>query len=463
MTVASALPRSAAIGVGAAVAVAAAGWLALAAVGPPDLAAIAPVAAASLAAGGLLLAAAALGRPVGVAAILLLVVLGLSVSFRERAYGDTGLDLQNGLKAAIWLLVPVLALANLRRLAPLARDPALMLAVAFGATAMASALWSPTPAYTAASGLGVLSYALLAALAMRVLGEIGTLRLVVIALAAFAVLALASGIALPARAWISGVETGGPLRLQGLSGHPNVLGEQMALLITLAVVARREGAIERPFFLACLALGFAALLATSSRTTLLAVLGAWAIVALRTRGLLALAVVGVVAAAAAAAALTAFGLSSTFEPALALVSRSGSLEEVLTFTGRTDLWAVSLDLFHERPLLGWGFNGTEALLVDSVGRAFWGDPVNAHNMALQGLVSLGVLGVLPGFLLFGVLLARMVAAPDPGRDQVVLLALIIGLAEVAVFATPMLLTLSLFLFVARDACRATRPSGVHIA
>lgn len=407
-----------------------------------------PGALAGLALLLVIVAGAARGLPLATGALFALTLAGLALTLRQRAYGETGLDWQNGVKLAVWLLIPAIALLRLRSLAPRLADPALALGLAYGGIALASALWSPTPAYTAANALGFIAYLLLAVMTVAALGRDRAVRLATLVLLAFVLAALAAGLLLPDMAWLppGGEETAE--RLRGLSGHPNVLGQQAALLVILALAARRIGALAALPVFTAVAVGFGALLLTGSRTTLAATLVAALVVFLREHRLLlpGLALAGL--AALLGLFLAALGRFPDPGPLFNHLSRSGSLAEVTTLTGRTDLWAVTLDLVAARPWLGWGFNGTEALIVGSVGRAFEGDPVNAHNMILQSLLGLGLLGSLPGFALLALLARRFLVTPDPVRDRVVLLTAIVGLAEVGLFATPVMLTLVFFLAIA---------------
>ncbi len=415
---------------------------------------LAPAALIVAAPAAVIFGAAALGRPRAIAMLVVVVAFGLSLSFRTREAGETGLDLQNGLKLLVWLLLPVIAFLNGRRILFFLRDPLVALMALYALTAMVSTLWSPTPAYTGASALGMVSYLLLACLAVAVLGEVALLRLLMVTLLLYALLTLASPVLFPALAMMDAAE--GP-RLQGLSGHPNVLGEQMAVLMTLTVILRRERLIGRPVFLAGLLLGLGILLASESRTYLLAVLLAWGIVAARLRGLLLPGLCGAAMLVAAGMLAMALGHEPVPPELLAVFSRSGSLSELATLTGRTDLWDIAEELIAARPVFGWGYNGTEALFVANAGRGFVGDPVNAHNMHLQSAVSLGLIGSLPAFAVLVLLIARMVAAPDPMRDQFVLVVLIAGFAEVGIFATPTLLTLVFFIFLASGALASSTP------
>lgn len=444
-----------------AIALASGAWLlAVAAFGPTVPAVLlAPGVLLAAAAGATLFGAAALCFPRAIAGLVVLVAFGLSISFRIREQGETGLDLQNGIKLMVWLLLPVIAFLNARRIAFCLRDPLVATMALYAAIAVASTAWSPIPAYTGASALGLSSYLLLACLAAATSGEAALLRLLIFTLVTYALLTLASAVLLPQMAWM--LPAGGgdtTLRLQGLSGHPNVLGEQMAVLVTLSVIARREGVIGRPAFLVGIASGFPILIGTESRTTLFAVIVSWGIVAARQRKLLLPVVCAMGLLAAVAILSVALGYEPVPKDLLATVSRSGSLSELTTLTGRTDLWEVAVELIGARPLHGWGFNGTEALFVANVGRGFVGDPVNAHNMYLQSALSLGLVGSLPGFAVLAILIGRMIRVPDPTRDQFVLLVLFIGLAEVGIFATPTLLTLVFFMFLAFEALNAPSPA-----
>lgn len=398
----------------------------------------------------LVLAASALGQRWAISTLLVFVIFGLSLSLRTRESGETGLDWQNGLKLLTWALIPLICAVNWWRLVPFLQERTIILAALFGVVAFASSVWSLTPAYTAGNALGLISYLLLACLAVSVLGMDATLRLFTITLLLFVSLGLVTGVIIPDIAWLppSVVET--TYRLRGLSGHPNVLGEQTAVLVTFAAVSYRRGIIGRWILGLSLLVGFATLFATDSRTTTAATIAAWLIIACRERRLLIPALAIGFCLSAVGMALLAVDGFPDFSGMLGPLARSGSASEITTLTGRTELWAVAADLIAQKPLLGWGFNGTEALMVGSVGRGFAGDPVNAHNMYIQSLLSMGFLGSLPAFGFLGVLVARMVVRPNATRDQIVLLAMIIGLAEVSLFATPVLLTLAFFVILAGE-------------
>ena len=420
---------------------------------------LAPLVIAILALVLVVLAAASLGRAWAFMAILAFVIFGLGLSFREREAGEVGLDLQNGVKLFVWAALVGVAFLNLRRLAPMLREPVVALACIYAGIAFASAAWSLTPTYSAAIAIGWFSYLALACLAVRTSGERAVLVLFVWSIGAFVAVGLSALVFAPEIAWMPPSVEETEYRFRGFSGHPNVLAQQAGVLVTVAVVTRRARYISRRLFFAALALGFAALVLTDSRTALIAVVAAWGFVVLRERGLGRLAVAAGGVLVVLALATFTFGGVTNLEAALGMFSRSGAGSEVLTLTGRTEIWTIAWERILERPLLGWGYLATEELLLSSVGRTFYGDAVNAHNMFVQSLLSVGFLGSLPGFAMVGLLIVRIFSRPDPVRDHLVVFMLISGMGEVEIFSTPMLLTLVVFVALAREAELRLRAIG----
>lgn len=434
----------------------------LAAVG--DMGYAIPLLACALAAGCAVLAGAALGMPWALGAILAFSVFALNINFRVREVGDVGLDWQNGLKFSVWIGVIAVAALRWHRIGRITRDPALILAVAYAAVCLASAAWSPTPAYTAASAVGLVSQLCLAALLATELGEERTLGIMTASLAAFVALGLLGGVAFPDLAFSppSDVETA--YRLQGFSGHPNILGQQAAILCLLAAAGRRTGMLGRRGLWVAMALGLAAVLASRSRFGLTAFLLSWAHVALRGRPILPMACLALAFAGAATLLFAAVHPLPNPTALFSDLSRTGTSDEILTLTGRTDLWTAAAGKIAERPLFGWGYNGTEGLLLEDLDKSFHGSGVNAHNMTVQTLLSVGILGSLPAFGFLGILIARMLRDPEDLRDLVTGFILVNGLGEVEIFGTPVLLTFVAYWVIARHAAararaphRATKP------
>lgn len=402
---------------------------------------------------GVVLLHALQGRRYATACVLAFVVLALNLNFRQREVGVTGLDLQNGVKFATWSALIVVALVRWRELVRLIRQPILGFAVGYGCMAIASAAWSLVPAYTGASAIGIFAYIALSCIVIIDIGAENALRVMVWTLAGYILVGVVAAVVAPDVAWLPPSVEENVYRFQGLGGHPNVFGQQIGVFTTLAIISRRLGGIGRLTYLAFLALGILSLLGTGSRTTLLAVFIAWGVIAIRARGLgplFSYVALGLVAILLLVSAV--FGMAD-IDGLLRGFSRTGTMSEIFTLTGRTEVWDSVWRFFLQKPLFGWGFNGTEELLSSSMSASFTGSAVNAHNMFLQSLLTIGIIGSIPGFCFIAILIARFFMSPDPTRDQFAVFTLIVGLGEVEIFASPVLLTLTVFFFLARDASR----------
>lgn len=392
------------------------------------------------------------------AMLFMFVLFALNLSFRQREIGVTGLDWQNGVKLAAWTIVLALAWGRRHRIAPFLKTPLLFLMGVYAFSTLVSASWSETPTYTFASAIGLFAYLALACIVIIELGFEATLRLTIWTLAAYVALGIVGAIAMPDIAWLPPSIEETTYRLQGFSGHPNVFGQQVGILITLTAIAYRSKVIGFVSFLVLLTLGVSSIAATGSRTTIAAVVVAWTIIVIRDRHYTKTFLLAGMVAFAATLFAAGVGALSDLDEHLADLSRTGTMSEIVTLTGRTEVWNVVWSLILEKPFLGWGYNGTEDLISASMPASFSGTAVNAHNMVLQHLVSVGFLGTLPVFLLIVLLIIRFLSAPDAARDQVMVFALCIGMGEVGISASPVLLTLTVFTFLARDAERDSRPN-----
>jgi O-antigen ligase len=324
------------------------------------------------------------------------------------------------------------------------------LTFAFATFALLSATWSEVPAYSAASAIGLVAYLVLACLAVLDLNEAVALRTIIWSLAAFLLVGLLAGLLGLEVAWLAPSAEENVSRLQGFSGHPNSYGQQAAIFITLAIIAGRAGILAKRTSAGLLLLGLVAILASGSRTNLAAALVAWLIIEVRNSPLRHVVVILGLTTAAALLFVAATGGLTEIDTVVRSFSRTGAEGEIFTLTGRTEIWAAAWELIVDKPLFGWGYNGIEDVIARTVGAGFEGTAVNAHNMLLQSLASLGFAGSLPAIAAVCLLCVRFLTRPDPARDQFALLLLIGGLGEVGIAATPILLTVVAFYFFARD-------------
>ncbi|MGO4573835.1 O-antigen ligase family protein [Microvirga sp. 2TAF3] len=402
---------------------------------------------------------AAWKRPAATALLFAFIIFALNFNFRQRELGVTGLDWQNGVKLASWSVLLTLGLIRWRQIAFFLKEPAFCLSFAYATVALASACWSEVPAYTAASATGLFAYLALACFVANDLSESAALRIMVWALGTYVAIGLTGGILVPGITWLAPSAEESLNRLQGFSGHPNVFGQEIGVFITITLIAWRSRLIGKLVSYFLLMLGAVAILATGSRTTLLALMIAWGAVVLRSSRHGSIAVFLGACCLSIILMIAAVGGLSDLGDLLSQLSRTGHEREIFTLTGRTEVWSTVWDLILQKPFFGWGYNGTEELISSNMSPSFTGTAVNAHNMFLQSLLSLGFLGSLPGFALFALLVTRFFTHPDPARDQLTIFLLVAGMGEVELFVTPVLLTLVTFWIIVREAMRGMRQTS----
>lgn len=191
-------------------------------------------------------------------------------------------------------------------------------------------------------------------------------------------------------------ETTQKIRFSGL-GHPNVLGRICIFCSLLLLAGAMHRSMSWLWFWITLPFLLAICWASLSRTPVIAGLLAVALVALpslkRPEVMYGLAVLLVVAVIGMVATESLVDTDRFFEKIIAGSTKTGSVEEVTTMTGRTVIWRYAWEKALESPLFGYGAGSTPVLMA-SVSS-------HAHNILLQPTVSIGF----PGGILFALILA----------------------------------------------------------
>ena len=429
-------------------------WLAvLSMVGPAGY--LAPLALLVAEGSVWVVACAMQGRAWALAGILGFALVVPNVNFMPQGLHEApSLNAQTGLKLLLWAAMGVVALARLPRFLALMRDRALLSIGLFALVAIASTLWSVTPIYTAIGSMGFLAALMYACAVAAELSEVTLYRTVIISFLIYVAMNIAAAVAMPEVAWLAAFGESDSPRLQGVSSHPNILGKEMASFICLFFpLALAFGKRRTAYLLTSLA--FCVMLATLSRTSLGAILIALALPIL-VRPQVAKPLSWLVVAATGVALLAiAVGFVPDLRSILDGASRSSDASEILTLTGRTELWGFVWDKILEAPFLGYGFGAADAVLSPQ----WWGAPdasVGAHNTWLQSLLIVGVLGTIP-FVWFHLELIRRFFADRHSLTRILSPYLfILGLTEVEIAAHPVMLTITTFLVVALDAKRNQR-------
>ena len=370
--------------------------------------------------------------------LIVVVTLGLSIGWTSHAPGETGLDAQNGIKLAVWLGLLLLAAARWRVLLPYLFQPTGILLTLLASLTLLSAFWSPVPLYTGACAIGFSAYTVMGGMVARELTVDTVLSTLLWSLFAFVVLGFLAMPLFPEWTWAPPSVDENVYRFHGLAVNPNGLGHHAALYMVIAIGCFTRQLMGRFPLGLHLAIGSAAVLLSGDRTIMVALMATLGLVTMRSSILARWVGLGVAGLAVATLMFYAAGQRLGLQDSLGMISRTGSIDEIMTLTGRTDIWAAAFDRFLERPVFGWGFNGTEDVMTGSMPKGFYGTAVNAHNMFLQLALSLGVVGLIPGVMLATVFGYAYFKHPTPYRDLVFGLIFINGFAEADFFATPVL-------------------------
>jgi exopolysaccharide production protein ExoQ len=96
-----------------------------------------------------------------------------------------------------------------------------------------------------------------------------------------------------------------------------------------------------------------------------------------------------------------------------------------TFSGRTFIWEVALQIWQESPLLGYGFRGASAVTGTVLTGALFESAVDVHNAYLETLLDTGIVGL--ALLLFGlaasIVKGFVVLKRERGPERRVILAM----------------------------------------
>jgi O-antigen ligase len=391
-------------------------------------------------------------RQAAIIVAIIISICGLSLNFRARAVGDTGLDFQNSFKLIVWTCLFFVSLISWRRYISYCYSLAGFAITTLSCLMVVSSLWSLSPFYTLACGLGFVSYVGLGALAARYLTVDTVLVVLMGSLAVFVSLGfLFAGTDL---AWLPPSSEETVYRLQGLAATPNGFGHASAIYIAASALCLWRRTLSPVMCALNLGLGLTGLILSGNRTIQIALVGSVILVLIRSNKALRLKAILASIVPALGVAIYAAGMAPDFTSIMRLMSRTGAENEILTLTGRTEIWSTAFHLFIERPVLGWGFNATEALMMNNVPLHFYGSMVNAHNMYLQLALSLGTVGLLLCLTVTLCFMRAYVIDPLPLRDFLFFIFFINGLTEADYFATPDFNGMIIGWLIYRDILRA---------
>lgn len=324
----------------------------------------------------------------------------MDFTIRKGGVAAGGFDVQSVIKGLVWVIALIYGAVHGHKL--LFKGGLLQFSLAlYCLFAFATAFYSKAIMLGVGSGIALVAIAFYAAhITSWPRERVHTLwRVLFFSIAFVAFVSLAMYFVLPE--WARDLKASGAGRLRGVTGSGNSMGPISAIgvLAGLYVVASSRSAGARAVALVLTIVVAVVLLLTQSRGSMIGLAGAFIIVlALRNFVVAAFSLAGGVVALWFL--LQPEWLDGLISSIAGLLSRSGRVDEITSFTGRSDIWAAIIPRIAASPWFGYGLGSPRIVVSEAyVGR--WGQTYeSAHNWFLEALISFGVVGaaMLAGFL-----------------------------------------------------------------
>ncbi|MCG8649709.1 MAG: O-antigen ligase family protein [Pirellulales bacterium] len=369
-------------------------------------------------------------------------------NFRHSDADRLGPDWQTLMKLGICLAAGLYACFYLGRVGWAKRRLSSMWIFGFAAWAALCTVKSLNPVYSLAAWLVFCCTLMFAVATLKVLGR---RRILLVSLSALTAFLIGCWVMHFVAFEINGFDPAlhharNVKRLAGLV-HPNGTARLAVLTIVLILAGADKGVLSRRLGGPLLVFAAITLLATGSRTWLLASLAVGALFLWRqlsVRGRALMAVSTVLALTLLALGVANFYDASKVDKKVAKISRSGNADEIYSMTGRVDLWEFCLEKVGDSPLLGFGYGCQRMVIEDH----FW-QTQHAHNLWINVMLGTGVVGCVGLLAVFVSQLLRLFRQPDPFPDLMLVMLLVGGMAENPILnpisgSTTLLFLISLF-------------------
>jgi O-antigen ligase len=328
----------------------------------------------------------------------------------------------------------------------------------FGLWALLSTLFSVTPAYTFGGGFAFVSLICFVSVAVGKEGIEKCTMPVIYACGMLTISAVVLYFVAPS-AVVALTEGGNIPRLAGLTGSPNNLGRtaSIALFFIYFAVRGKQTTPWRLDIVAVILSSVACLILSWSRTSIIALVLSIAVLKLRKRILLS--IWGI--AGALTVLLVLVMVDYNWDTLVRIVTRRGSVQELVTFTGRTAIWQFIWGKFLNQPIIGYGYGSTKLLMPLEFRTALGWTSTSAHNMLLQTLVTTGLVGASLVIMVLAKQARDFLKRPHDLADALFVFVLISGLFEPgAVGLSPNLLTIAWLISLAIPRDGAENVSGI---
>lgn len=223
-------------------------------------------------------------------------------------------------------------------------------------------------------------------------------------------------------------------RMAGLS-HPNTTGQYCGLFLGFTYITYRRWAWRSNMLLlmvvGCVTLlAVAAMVEAMSRSSVLALVGAMVFShrdrILRFAGpVLPWVAASLLSIVIFLGAILPQGVLAVGDRA-SVLTKTGDVEELSSMTGRTAIWAFSIEQLAKRPFLGYGPATSKIILADYM--------YYTHNLWLNIAFSCGVFAAILLILFTGILLTNMLKHRERLSEFFIIFLFIVGLVENVAFA-----------------------------
>ena len=218
-------------------------------------------------------------------------------------------------------------------------------------------------------------------------------------------------------------------RMSGLA-HANTLGQCTGLTVVLGSIMYFTYQKRSALRVGLIFIALAALINSLSRTSLVATIVALAVayrhVFLKPEYITRYIVIGFLGTLGILLVSTQVDIGAKIQEKLTIVSKSGDAEELTTATGRAEIWAYTIRLIKQKPLIGYGAATSKYYLADY--------SQYTHNMVLNVAFSTGIVG---GFAMLMMIFGRiraMTTVSHPLADGILMFIIVNGLFENVIFS-----------------------------
>ena len=402
------------------------------------------------------------GQRWALAAFIFVSIIVMATDFRDREVRGE-IDFVSYMKFSFFFVAFVIGFFALVRTYRSFLQPPGIFMILYGSWAAITAFVSPTPIFTLGAVFALFAWMLVAVTISEHFSEREILLVLLMSLAVYVVISWFLYLAFPEL----GIQYSfyGAERFTGLAGSPNQ-GGQIAALYLVVLFAYCVGGYGfagkyAPYvkalvaFVAVLSAGMLAL--SISRGAMLALLCVPPAIFLQRKKSIPVALLAVATIVLAIAYIP--DPIQLVEEYLVGISRSGSLKEIVTLTGRTHLWAFLVDRIMEAPIMGVGYAAARATIPVEYILPYGKVQSSTHNFVLQSLYEIGVIGTVFFLLIVIHQIVKFFREPSIFRDSILVFVLVTGIVEAGIAASTGFIVFFWFLSIFVGEAERRRAAG----